>query len=87
MKKIERNYKSASSWHLEQWPEDVERIIKVFRDRDIEIDKDMAVALWEEYSDCFAAGWLGLPEDDEGIYDCIMTYSVGRNKEFLMKEE
>lgn len=30
--------------------------------------------LWEEYSDTYAAGWLGLPKDHDEIYQCIKNY-------------
>jgi hypothetical protein len=33
-----------------------------------------SVWLWGEYSESYAAGWLGLPEDDEEIFDCIKRY-------------
>ena len=33
-----------------------------------------AVQLWGEYSDSYAAGWLGLHEDDEDVYDSIKRY-------------
>jgi hypothetical protein len=30
-----------------------------------------AMGLWSDYSEEYAAGWLGLPEDDEELFDCI----------------
>lgn len=30
-----------------------------------------AEGLWMNYSDDFAAGWLGMPDDDEDLYECI----------------
>jgi hypothetical protein len=34
-----------------------------------------AISLWSEYSDSYAAGWLGLPEDnEEEIWNSIKDY-------------
>lgn len=33
-----------------------------------------AIHLWCEYSDSYAAGWLGLPDDEEDIWNCIKDY-------------
>lgn len=33
-----------------------------------------ALGLWGEYSDSYAAGWLGLPDNDAEIFDCIKGY-------------
>jgi len=30
-----------------------------------------AAGLWGEYSDGLAAGWLGMPEDDEILFKCV----------------
>lgn len=30
-----------------------------------------AEGLWMNYSDDFAAGFLGMPDDDDDLYDCI----------------
>ena len=33
-----------------------------------------AVFLWSDYSDTYAAGWLGLPDTEEEIFDCVKDY-------------
>lgn len=33
-----------------------------------------ALGLWSAYSDFMAAGWLGMPDEDEEIYNCIKEY-------------
>jgi hypothetical protein len=33
-----------------------------------------AIYLWGEYSESFAAGWLGLPDTSEEIYECVRHY-------------
>jgi|ERR1035437_3600756 hypothetical protein len=33
-----------------------------------------SVWLWADYSESYAAGWLGLPDKDEEIYQCIKDY-------------
>ncbi len=33
-----------------------------------------ACSLWGQYSDDLAAGWLGLPDEDDEIYECIEQY-------------
>jgi len=38
-----------------------------------------AIHLWGEYSDSYCAGWLGLPDDDDDVYDCIKSYITSTN--------
>jgi hypothetical protein len=38
-----------------------------------------AIGLWGEYSDSYCAGWLGLDEDDEDVYNSIKRYIVTTN--------
>lgn len=35
---------------------------------------DDALSLWSEYSDSYAAGWMGLPDDEQDIYDCVKRH-------------
>lgn len=55
--------------------EDCQLIKKVLRDKGfINAGLVDAMCLWSEYSDSYAAGWLGLPDNDEEIYECIQPY-------------
>ena len=44
---------------------DCNRLVEVFADRSYELSITDAEIIWIEYSDSFAAGWLGLPADDD----------------------
>ena len=50
---------------------DVERIQSIIRNNGYEADLEDCACIWEEYSDMYAAGWLGLGEDDDGVWNCI----------------
>lgn len=59
----------------ERHREDCERIKAVLIAKGfINAGLNDAVWLWGEYSDSYAAGWLGLPDEDEEIYDCVKSY-------------
>jgi hypothetical protein len=47
---------------------DVKRIREIMLKREYDIDLQSCAKLWEERSDMFAAGWLGLPEKDEDVF-------------------
>lgn len=53
------------------YPEDVERIVKVLADRGYKCSPGDAAILWDRYSDSMAAGWMMLPQDDEDVFGCI----------------
>jgi hypothetical protein len=54
-----------------RYPGDCERICEVALKHGYRIAPRMAELIWEEHSDCFAAGWLHLPEDDDDIWRII----------------
>jgi hypothetical protein len=56
-----------------QWRQEVERIVTIASRHDHEITQLMAEAIWEHYSKRYAAGWLGLPEDDD-VWNIIRLY-------------
>lgn len=47
--------------------DDVDRLVRVAADRGYDLSRSDAVWVWEDYSDSYAAGWLGMKdyEDDE----------------------
>lgn len=47
---------------------DVIRIQRVVEQNGYEADLEACAYLWEEYSDRYAAGWIGLPEDDDDLW-------------------
>ena len=57
------------------YPEDVERIVKVFKNKDIEITPDEANELWDRYSDDLCASWIGLPDNDNKLFDIVIEYA------------
>jgi hypothetical protein len=53
---------------------DVERIVKIFANRDYEISQSDALLAWQQYSDSMCAGWLFLYEEDDDIFLQIFHY-------------
>jgi hypothetical protein len=50
---------------------DVERLQRVMLQNGYEADLRSAAGIWEDYSDDYAAGWLGMPDDDEELWQTI----------------
>lgn len=57
------------------WAEDVKRIVEVMKKRDIEVTPTEAEDIWDLYSDDCFAQWLGLPDDDEQLFNIIIEYA------------
>lgn len=51
--------------------EDVERIQRVILQNGYEADYDDAAKIWDDFSDSYSAGWLGLPDDDKELWQII----------------
>lgn len=47
---------------------DVERIVRIFKDRGYDLSYDDARAAWEDFSDSMAAGWMMLDDDDSAVF-------------------
>lgn len=58
----------------ERYPNDITRIVEICKKRDYEISRHDAQMVWFKHSEVFAAGWLILDEDDESIFQTIMSY-------------
>lgn len=54
------------------FPEDIIRIKKVMRDRGIDLTTAEADEIWSVHSDNYCAIWLGLPSDDNELFDIII---------------
>jgi hypothetical protein len=65
------NYNEENFEH--RWIYDVQRIQKVARDNGYEADLDACAYLWDEYSDDYAAGWMGLPENDDDLWEIVIN--------------
>lgn len=57
---------------------DVKRIQEVLMKNGYDADLPSCAEIWEEHSDSYAAGWLGLPSDDNEIWG-VIEYEV-KNK-------
>jgi hypothetical protein len=55
------------------FPEDVDRIISICKTKGYDIDYKTAEIAWEKYSDSMCAGWLMLGDDDEEIFNNLMS--------------
>lgn len=51
------------------FPDDVDRIVRIFRDRGFEIEREDAHLGWREHSRQLCAGWLILNDDDDAVFD------------------
>ena len=60
--------------HHPEYTNDIDRIVNIFADRGYEISHCDAVSAWEYFSDCYAAGWMSLGEDDEVFYNCFCYF-------------
>lgn len=56
----------------ERYPSDVDHIVKVCNQAGYDIDRHAAVWAWEAESEMYAAGWLGLPDDDSELLRTIL---------------
>lgn len=71
MRKLKRkNYNG----HIKTHSSDVKRIVEIFEKRGFEISEEDACWAWERHSDEWAAGWLGLGNDDDEIFNDVIEY-------------
>ena len=57
------------------YPDDLRRMIKICKDRGLEITPELAQTLWQNYSEDFCAGWLELSDYDDDIYKILIQYA------------
>lgn len=50
---------------------DVKRLQRVMLQNGYESDLRSVAGLWDDYSDTYAAGWIGLPENDEELWGIL----------------
>lgn len=59
-----------------RYPADVLRIRQVALRNGLDLTDAQAQDAWDRYSDSMAAGWMGLPEDDEELYSTVFFHYV-----------
>lgn len=64
-----------------RYPEDIIRIMKVAIDVNILLTPEEADMVWTEHSNSYAAGWLGLPDDDD-----VLATLIERNVDQLKEQ-
>lgn len=64
-----------------RYPEDIIRIMKVAIDANILLTPEEADMVWTEHSNSYAAGWLGLPDDDD-----VLATLIERNVDQLKEQ-
>lgn len=77
MKFIVRNNESDTFEHRHM--SDVQRIYEVMTSGGVETDLQTCAYIWDSYSDDYAAGWLGLPEEDTDLFNTIMSKAETMN--------
>lgn len=60
--------------HHFEYQTDIDRIVKIFAERDYEISPSDAVRAWELFSDSMCAGWMSLGDDEEVFQDCFSYF-------------
>ncbi len=60
--------------HVDQYREDCNRIQASLLDHGLFATIDQCCELWELVSEDMCAGWLGLPEKNEDIYQEVKKY-------------
>ena len=60
----------------DEFSEDVQRIIDVCLQAGFDIYDGDARRAWEKYSEGMAAGWMGLPEDDETLLNIVLSQTI-----------
>ncbi len=78
MKKLK--LKDLKGSYHEYQKEDIGRIVFVCAQKGYLISEQTAMIAWERYSDMFAAGWLILPNNDEHLFNDIMTITEEENE-------
>lgn len=56
-----------------RWIRDVERIQEVLLYNGYSSTLRDCANLWDDYSEAYAAGWLGLPDDDRELWDILIN--------------
>jgi len=64
------------NYHRRDYLDDIARIQRVVQEKGYDCYDDLAQRLWEVYSDSMSAGWLGLPDSDEELFECVSSYIV-----------
>jgi hypothetical protein len=58
-----------------RYPDDCKRIAEVALKAGYAVSMWEAEAIWDAYSDSMAAGWMGLPDDDEELMSIVESYA------------
>jgi len=61
-------------WELENCQNDIQRIIKICKERNFEISPENATIAWILYSESISAGWIDLFEEDDLIFFVIAKH-------------
>lgn len=69
IKKVNKNGGNDNFYHRHL--NDVKRIQIVCLQNGYEADLGDCADIWDDYSDMLAAGWMGLPENDEELWNII----------------
>ncbi len=67
--------------HRDEYLSDKETICAALKRAGYRCSVGQAGLMWDAYSDSMAAGWMGVPDDDEEILACIRPYFDEANEE------
>jgi hypothetical protein len=70
LKTIRIRQDGPDEYHID----DCTLIQNILIDRGYYATLDQCYLLWKMHSECYGAGWLGLYEDKESVYDAIRSY-------------
>ena len=73
MKKLKFKFENE---HLELFADDVQKIVDAFSKRGYEITPSDACRAWENYSDAYGCGWMGMGkwDIDERTFRILKKY-------------
>lgn len=64
--------------HFQRHLDEIEYIVEACKRQGCVLTQDEAYSVWINYSDMYAAGWLGVPKCDKEIIACV---KAGQNWE------
>lgn len=73
-----RKQETENQGHNHRHNHDVERILRVMTANGYDTDYMTCAFLWDDYSEDYAAGWMGLPESDEDLFKRVLG-QAGKN--------
>ena len=76
--RIQDYIKEENDYENFSYPDDVRRIVELFKSKGIIITPSEAEELWDDYSDSMCAGWLILPSNDNELFEIVVEQAKNK---------